>query len=135
MLSLKRRVRPGPCRAFLLARQCSPRVACLYHTCISYRPSLYSDIPILLLQTRQDGPRHELRTVFCIATRKINVNRTASWPSGVDGTGLRIIVQQHYGFRMHLELKGAIGSRSFERRLPNYKFLAHFCTTLIDEYL
>ena len=45
MLSLKRRPSSGHCRALPLARQHSPRVACLCHACISYRPSLYSEIP------------------------------------------------------------------------------------------
>ena len=51
------------------------------------------------------------------------------------GRGMGVAVHQHYDFRMHLELKGAFGSRSFERRLPDYKSLTHFCTTLTDGYL
>ena len=48
------------------------------------------------------------------------------------GRVLGIAVHQHSGFRMHLVLKGAFGSRSFEQRLPSYQSLEHFCVTLIE---
>ena len=134
-------MRLGPCRAVSLARQRSPRVACLYHTCISYRTSLYRDIQILLLQTRQDAPcmsygqgafRLAPTSVLPHAPSMSIVQRLEH--RALTGRGLGVVVHQHYGFRMHLELKGAFGSRSFERRLPDYKSLTHFCTTLIDGY-
>ena len=42
--------------------------------------------------------------------------------------GLR--VHQHYGYRIHYELRGEFGSRSFERRYPGYKPCQQACADM-----
>ena len=50
------------------------------------------------------------------------------------GRGLGITMHQHYGYRVHFELGGEFGSRSFERRFSGYQSCKHFCISVIRGY-
>ena len=45
------------------------------------------------------------------------------------GRGLGVLVHHYSGFRIHLQLNGAFGGRSFERRLPDHPTMERFCST------
>ena len=47
------------------------------------------------------------------------------------GRDLGIIVHQHYGYRIHYELRGEFGSRSFERRYPGYQPCQQACADMV----
>ena len=49
------------------------------------------------------------------------------------GRDLGVLVHSHSHFRIHLELRGVLGSRSFERRLPDYKSMARFTVSLLTD--
>lgn len=49
------------------------------------------------------------------------------------GRKLGFVVHDQSGFRTHLELKGAFGSRSFERLFPDNPTMESFCSTLLDD--
>ena len=50
------------------------------------------------------------------------------------GRGLGIAVQQHYGYRVHFELRGEFGSRSFERLFRCNQSCDRFCISVIRGY-
>ncbi len=47
------------------------------------------------------------------------------------GRGLGVIVHQHYGYRVHYELRAEFGSRSFERRYPGYQPCKQACVDMV----
>ena len=50
------------------------------------------------------------------------------------GRGLGVIVHQHYGYRIHYELRGEFGSRSFERGYPDYQSCQRACVNMVLGY-
>ena len=50
------------------------------------------------------------------------------------GRCLGIAVHQHYGYRVHFELRGVFGSRSFERRFSGNQSCDRFCISVIRGY-
>jgi hypothetical protein len=46
------------------------------------------------------------------------------------GCNLRVLVHQHYGYRMHYTWDGAFGNRSIERRFRSHDAVLDFCTTV-----
>ena len=125
---------PLSCGSHWLARQRSPRVAFLY-------PSLYIDIPIVLLQTHQYASIIECGAAFILArtnqrlaggTSLNIVQRLAH--RALTGRGLGIAVHQHYGCRVHFEVRGEFGSRSFEWRFRCNRSCDRFCISVISGY-
>ena len=125
---------PLPCGSHWLARQLSPRVSFLY-------PSLYIDIPIVLLQTHRYAGIIECRAAFILARtdqrlaggRSMNIVQRLGHRA-LTGRGLGIIMHQHYGYRVHFELRCEFGSRSFERRFRGYQSCNRFCISVIRGY-
>ena len=112
-----------------LARQCSLRVACL---------SLYIDISLIILQPPQYISKNECRPALLPpqtdqhtpALQASNIVQSLGHRS-LTGRGLGITVQQHYGYRMHYELRGVYGSRAFERRFPSYESCSQLCVDMV----
>ena len=50
------------------------------------------------------------------------------------GRGLGITVHQHYGYRIHYELRGEFGSHTFERRYPSYLACNRVCVAMVRGY-
>ena len=50
------------------------------------------------------------------------------------GRGLGIIVYQHYGYRIHYELRGEFSSRTFERRYHIYRSCSQVCIDMVRGY-
>jgi hypothetical protein len=45
-------------------------------------------------------------------------------------SNLGVLLNQHYGYRMHYTWDGAIGNRSFEPRFRSYNSVLAFCTSI-----
>ena len=41
-------------------------------------------------------------------------------------------MHQHYGYRVHFELKGEFGNRSFDMRFPSYRSCYCFCVSIVQ---
>ena len=50
------------------------------------------------------------------------------------GHGLGVTLHQHYGYRIHFELRGEFGSRSFERWFRCNRSCDRFCIDIIRGY-
>ena len=50
------------------------------------------------------------------------------------GRWLGVTIHQHYGYRIHFELRGEFGSRSFERRFCYNRTCERFCISIIRGY-
>ena len=122
---------PLPCRSGWLARQCSPRVACLY-------TSLYIDISLfyytlVIMPTMSCAGQTTYRrgsTAVLPHSRALHiVQRLCHW--ALTGRGLCVIVHQLYGYRLHYELRGEFVSHSFERRYPGYQPCKRACADIV----
>ena len=118
-----------------LPQRCSPCVVCLY-------PSLYIVLPILLLYRHDTMP--ELLsagqpsfwrgpTSVLPGGRSMNIVQRLGHRA-LTGRGLGVTIHQHYGYRIHFELRGEFGSRSFERRFCCNRTCERFCISIIRGY-
>ena len=117
-----------------LARQRSPGVAYLYH-------SLYIVFPIILyrLVTMPELLKAGQPSFWHGPTSVLAGGKSMNTVQGLGhqeltGRGLGITMHQHYGYRVHFELGGEFGSRSFERRFSGYQSCKHFCISVIRGY-
>ena len=108
-----------------------------------FLPSLYIDIPILLLLQRREMPPCMSRgqTTYWRGPTSIHPHADSLnivqrlGPRELTGWGWGVYVHQHYSYRVHVELtKGAFGSRSFETRFLSYESCDLFSITLIEGY-
>ena len=118
---------PLPCRSRWLVRQCTPRVACLSLSFFVYRPFpfFYS---LIRLPTMSRADRRS--TAVLPHCRASNIVRRLGHRA-LTGRGLGVIVHQHYGYRIHYELRGEFGSRSFEQRYPGYQPCQQACADMV----
>ena len=119
-----------------LPQRCSPCVACLY-------PSLYIVFPILLLIYRHDTMPELMsagqptfwrgKTSVLPGGRSMNIVQHLG-QRALTGRGLCVTIHQHYGYRVHFELRGEFGSRIFERRFCCNRTCDRFCISIIRGY-
>ena len=116
-------------RSRWLARQCSPRfVFSRLPSFLVYGPSpFFLQMPLVGQPSFWRGPTTVLPHVRSLSIVQRLDHRELT------GRGLGVLVHLHSGFRIHLELKGVFGSRSFERRLPDYITMARFCSSLLAD--
>ena len=79
-------------------------------------------------QTYHRGPTSILRRY-----RALNIVQHLGHRA-LTGRGLGIIVYQHYGYRIHYELRGEFSSRTFERRYPIYRSCSQVCIDMVRGY-
>ena len=128
---------PLPCRSRWLARQCTPRLACLsIFPCIHTFPPLFYSILINMpagmiagQPSYPGGPTSVFRHY-----RAANIVQRLGYRA-LTGRGLGLTVHQHYGYRIHYELRREFGSRTFERRYPSYSACNRVCVVMVRGYL
>ena len=65
--------------------------------------------------------------------RALNIVQRLSHQA-LTGRGLGITVHQHYGYRIHYELRGEFGSLTFEWRYPSYTACNRVCVAMVRGY-
>ena len=106
---------------------------------LSLYPSLYIDISPFFYSLRiimptmssaGQTPYRRGSTAVLPHYRALNIAQRLGHRA-LTGRGLGVIVHQHYGYRVHYELKGVFGSRSFERRYPGYQSCQRACVDMV----
>ena len=122
-------MRSGACRAGHVARSAVyvTRRLSLYPSFLVYRlfPFFYS---LIRLPTMSRAGR--LSTVVLPHYRASNIVQRLGHRA-LTGRGLGVIVYQHYGYRIHYELRGEFGSRSLERRYSGYQPCQQACADMV----
>ena len=118
-----------------LPQRCSPGVACLYPSFLVYVLPiiLYRLVTMPELLSAGQPSFWRAPTTFLPGGRSMNIVQRLSHRA-LTGRGLGITVHQHYGYRIHFELRGEFGSRSFERRFCCNRTCDRFCISIIRGY-
>ena len=100
-----------------------------------YSPSHYS------LQTRYHARVVKCRAAFILTRTDQRLAGGKSMNTvqrlghrALTGRGQGITMHQHYGYRVHFELRDEFGSRSFVRRFGGYQSSNRFCISVIRGY-
>ena len=108
---------------------------------VSILPSLYIAPPIILyrlitmpelLSAGQPSFRRGPTSVLPGGQSMNIVQRLGH--RALTGRGLGVTIHQHYGYRIHFELRGKFGSRSFERQFCCNRTCDRFCISILRGY-